>query len=546
MSNESENNQGNLAGFNLSLADAKGDRDGGVRWNDHQNAIFEELENGDSDIVVEALAGTGKTTTMCEGIRRLVEAGETGILAVAFNTSISKELTRRFNEMGLDWKEANSKTLHGAGNRLVKEKFPKIELDQHRALNVARRLICEDRGWDTALFDVPPSRLKPDEKLKRQDVTDAAKLVKQVVSMAKSLLAPVDDIERLMDIAWNFGFTDPEILLEEEQAVLASRVLQHCIDDTTMYDFDDMVWLPYVHNLWPRFKHSFVFVDEAQDMNPAQLHLARKFVNKDWGGRLVAIGDSHQAIYGWRGADSGVLKRMARDPEVVRMTMPITYRCAHVVAAECQTWVPEFTSGSQYRGEVLSKHSDAWRDAQAGDFILSRTNAPLVGACLSFLRRGIPAAIQGREVGDQLANLVEKFGEEDVRGMLEKLAIWERKEIARCLDREDESAAELVRDKAESIRVVAEDYDTSELVAMKLREMFRNDTDDAAHLVALSTVHRAKGMERDEVWLMGDTFMFNGGEENNIRYVAVSRAKYVVHYCGRPLTVPAPSFRRDW
>ena len=47
-------------------------------------------------------------------------------------------------------------------------------------------------------------------------------------------------------------------------------------------------------------------------------------------------------------------------------------------------------------------------------------------------------------------------------------------------------------------------------------------------------------MERDNVYILGDTFARTGGEEDNIRYVAASRAKHRLIYCGRPLTEEPP------
>ena len=46
--------------------------------------------------------------------------------------------------------------------------------------------------------------------------------------------------------------------------------------------------------------------------------------------------------------------------------------------------------------------------AQPGDFILSRTNAPLVPVCLALIRRGTPALVAGRE--HEVKRLIEEDG----------------------------------------------------------------------------------------------------------------------------------------
>jgi ATP-dependent DNA helicase UvrD/PcrA len=61
-----------------------------------------------------------------------------------------------------------------------------------------------------------------------------------------------------------------------------------------------------VRNRWMRKTFDRVVVDEAQDMNACQLELAEGVCK----GGLVAVGDSHQAIFGFAGADSGSLGRL--------------------------------------------------------------------------------------------------------------------------------------------------------------------------------------------------------------------------------------------
>ena len=72
----------------------------------------------------------------------------------------------------------------------------------------------------------------------------------------------------------------------------------------------DMIWMPYVFNL-PVQKYDFVFCDEAQDLNNAQIKLVLKACKKR--GRIFTYGDPHQAIYRFRGAASDAMERIKKE-----------------------------------------------------------------------------------------------------------------------------------------------------------------------------------------------------------------------------------------
>ena len=67
-----------------------------------------------------------------------------------------------------------------------------------------------------------------------------------------------------------------------------------------------------------------VVVDEAQDMTSAQLEIAVGACKR--GGRVVIVGDDRQAIYGFRGADSGGLDRLKKLLKAKELGLTTTYR----------------------------------------------------------------------------------------------------------------------------------------------------------------------------------------------------------------------------
>ena len=80
-----------------------------------------------------------------------------------------------------------------------------------------------------------------------------------------------------------------------------------------------------------------------------------------------------------------------------------------------------------------------------------------------------------------------------------------------------------LQDNVDTINTLAETVASVEELTRKL-EMLFNDEAGAASVMC-STVHKAKGLEADRVWVLEDTLKSGGLEEENIRYVAYTRAR---------------------
>jgi hypothetical protein len=163
--------------------------------------------------------------------------------------------------------------------------------------------------------------------------------------------------------------------------------------------------------------------------------------------------------------------------------------------------------------------------AKPGDFIISRKNAPLMGLCLGFLRAGVPACVAGRDVGASLRTLIDKSRAKTVPELTAWLERWREREAKRIAKlKRAGGAIAVVLDKIACIGALAEGAEDVAEVRAKIKRLF-SDKDDAAKIVC-TTVHKAKGLERDRAFVLVDTFRLDrGGEEPNLYYVAVTRAK---------------------
>jgi len=242
------------------------------------------------------------------------------------------------------------------------------------------------------------------------------------------------------------------------------------------------------------------------------------------GGRIVAVGDPKQGIYRFRGADDRAFENVVAKLDAKVLPLSVCYRCCKSVVRVAQEIVPEIEAAPDaIEGEVRSvEYKQMKKDVQPGDFVLSRTNAPLVSLCLALLAEGRSAMIQGRDVGQQLASLVKKQKAASVEVLRDSIEEWGKKECARLAAKKRD--VQPVEDKVACILAISEGAASVQDVLDRIAALFA-DTGTEARIV-LSSTHKAKGLERDRVWLLEDTYRRRPGvEEANIFYVAVTRAR---------------------
>lgn len=488
-----------------------------MQWSEFQNAIFTAvlaiLKTG-RDLVVLARAGTGKTTTMVEAVIRFCRANpHAKVLTCAFNKKNAVELDGRLKDAGLDWKQAAAKTLNSVGLATVKKAWGKgvrVEPKKGRKISkdVAKRYNATQSGRDFPIAGL-------------------AGKVGKLATLAKITLTDEKDVQAMTALCNRFAVADEQSEVKN-LVLMAAKAMDLSAEDHSQVDFDDQLWFPHIFEMQP-WKHDLVIVDEAQDMNPSQLELARNSVKRN--GRLIAVGDDRQAIYGWRGADSQFIPRMIEQLGADTLPLPRTYRCGKNIVTEAKRLVPDYEAAdgnvdglvrSANRGQMLA-------GVDLGDFIISRSNAPLLGICLELLKNRIPACIQGRDVMGQIIAMIERSEAESTVELLEWLDEYEAEERRKLVAADaDDDVIDALCDRCACIRTLAPERNVvSDLIAV-LEDLF-SDRDDASR-VTLSTTHRAKGLERDRVWLLIDTFHGNGEQEDNCKYVAITRAKTELVY----------------
>jgi DNA helicase-2/ATP-dependent DNA helicase PcrA len=445
-------------------------------------------------VVLEAVAGAGKTTTLVYAMYLM--AGDS--ILVAFNTKIVKEVEEKAREKGVfDAMRHVICTVHSAGFKAIRARNSKIRVEEKKSILIAREFAARNPKLDDIL--VPAVAL---------------------VGLAKQgLLATRKEAQPAWAAAarrHNLDDAIPEGRTMRELVTFAQAILDKSNERRgECVDFDDMVYLPAMFSDYPIRQYDNVLLDEAQDTNAARRALAGKMLRP--GGRLFACGDRHQALYAFTGADSAALDMIAETFDAVRMPLSVSYRCPRAVVAEARQHV-EHIEAHASAPEGIVRHVHVARDKLATlgltekDAIICRTNKPLIRTAYDLIAAGIPCKVEGRDIGRSLGALLKKVtGGHDTmttEEVLSVLAEWLRTEQEAAQKKDDEARAKVAEDKHGALVVIADkarsrgQLGRGALVPAMLAEIEALFADDVKGRLTLSSIHKAKGREwRRVFWL---------------------------------------------
>ena len=522
----------------------------------YQQAFFDWVSHDRGHCVLEAVAGSGKTTTLLEAIPLMRGRVWLGV----FNKKMGDELKQKIAQRPILKTRAFPKeavftsTFHAAGFAAVNKAYNRPRVDGSKCIKLARSIMdvaknSGDHEWCDEL---------------RLALYPACKLV----SIAKNRLltneSPDTEWLHTMHHYDVLGFDDkssPAIVMDFARDILAASRAERSI-----IDFDDMIYLPVIENMFV-YKHEWVLIDEAQDTNPARRALANKLLAPK--GRLVAIGDPHQAIYGFTGADNDALDQIRHQYSATTLPLSVTYRCPKAITAHAQNWVGHIEAHpTAPEGEVVdSSPKDETKPFNEEDLmraittlpnsehrniaLLCRFNKHLVRLCYSFIRAGVPARIEGRAIGEGLIQLAKKWRSRDLEHLAHNLTEYKEREMSRALAKDENDKAARIEDQVDSLMAIIDMCEVSAsrtLIPSKdaatgvptltdltaLIESLFGDNTEKSGLLTLCSIHKSKGLEWDTVYLLGRDQLqpapwarqeWQAAQETNLIYVAVTRAQ---------------------
>lgn len=533
---------------------------------DEQRAGIVAAETGDDNMMFEALAGTGKTTEMVQLVR-VFAARKLSVLTLAFAKRDQLALEERCCG------QATVATSNAAGYRILS--------------GWAKTIGCKRIQLDDSIpFTLLKTRLKAEGIVTVKDGKESWDIGRGVVSSVLDLVGKARSILPLsavdsklpkspteadyIDIMGRFGI---EIDSDELPNVLSwsawlfAELASLKTLATYGTDFAGQVFLPSYHNLKPSTVYDRVLVDEYQDQNYTTRRIIELY-RKPVTGRVVVVGDRHQAIYGWRGADSDSMNNidamLAQGGEPKKFPLTICRRCSKAVIRDAQKLVPAIKAlDTAPEGESVTIPTDADFIAeltkQRKGLVLCRANAPSVSICLRLLAAGVPAALVRSDIIGQLLKLIDKCSggndSQPVTDTLECINLWKEDQLAKLAKKPNsERMAQVVTDKAETIHALAMDtaVQTTGDLKKRIDVLFPKGFETvpmgerAAKIVLFSTVHGAKGGEAKTVYLyspekyktcLWDAIWSDATDRDNVLYVGITRAEHTIVYAGKAPTL---------
>lgn len=531
-----------------------------------QEKIYNFIKFDTQHGIIDAVAGSGKTSTIIESISYVDKNKE--LLFCAFNKSIRDEIQNRISknnngnivvknlhQLGFDILKTNSET-----NFIVEElKFKKL-IDK----GIENKLLDElEKYLDLYKINKDPKE-STEERILKENIRKFKYKLNDCINKFRLTLTK-ENFEDFKNMILHFGIvdekkTEPIILDSVIQIFLRCTKIvlekgNELAEKLKIIDLTDMIYLPQKLKLYPIKTYDILFVDECQDLSKAQLAIALKYVKKN--GRVIAVGDPQQSIYGFTGADIESFSRFEKLLQNhIKLTLSFCFRCPDNVIEYAQNFRNDIKPFKEKIG-IIEKidFEKVLEFVKEKDLIISRTKAPLSSLLFDLLESGKKVNIDQEEISELFNELRFLFSKEELRteyiyknnnDFFEK--VFKRNEY-------------FIQKKSEKIsnKLLREEYIDEETIHLKRRVDFINRqtsifidaknlnelikkieklVSDDPNAIKLSTIHKAKGLENERVFILDydklplkkdNHKMWEKIQEDNLKYVALTRTKNTLY-----------------
>ena len=236
---------------------------------EYQEKIFDWVQHGNGNALIQARSGSGKTTTAVASMKLIPKTEK--CLFIAFNKTIADELNNRLKTRP----NCTARTTHSLGYLMIKRNFgPDVELDEYKYRNYVKTNITE--------LTTTRGEIKT-----RQQIEEYIDNITSLIDYARFNLAQSErEIDR---IAQKYN-----IPVSFDECVVTQKCLEWGKENVETVDYTDMIWLPVELSLKPTgLTYDWVYIDEAQDFMPLQHRIIRSLYPK---ANFTILTDSAQAI----------------------------------------------------------------------------------------------------------------------------------------------------------------------------------------------------------------------------------------------------------
>lgn len=453
---------------------------------EEQQSCIDFIRHEDGNLLINALAGTGKTTTL-DFIQ--ASAPTLPVLCLAFNKSVAEEASKRFPAT------TTVRTFNSLGHRIWAKSVSKVTFSPKKTQDLLKAVLSSLKGDD------------------RKAASDAYWEIIGGVSTAKALgYIPDGKFPQARRLISQESF---HAALDEKPSVLTASIIDSILLGSIRaayegsIDYNDQIFMPALFGgSFPRFP--LVLVDEVQDLNPTNHAMLDKLVKN----RIAAVGDPWQSIYGFRGALQGGMQQLRSRFSAEEKTISLSFRCPQAVVEAARWRVPNFRWIKE-GGLVQVLQSLSAHDIPEGAAIICRNNAPLFRLAFGLLQSQRSVQVAGSDIGPRLIRIISKLGDHDTSrarlvGLIKE---WKAAKL------EASQAPKTICDMAACMEVFASFGESLGQAVAYAEHLFKQQGS-----IKLMTGHKAKGLEFDVVyhldpWLIGDS-----EQEQNLRYVITTRS----------------------
>lgn len=532
------------------------------------------LNNPQSNMLVNALAGSGKSTTAC----MLSEHSKTSDLYIAFNASVVEEFKKKIKNP-----KTKVMTMHSLAYSIM---LYNVEQESKDSGEKPKGFGSQRSKRTVNLDSFKPHKILDEEITKRYGryiefakrgfLKDNYVNLYNLCRLTLTDMSSNKDVSRLIDDHVLFlyygdeGYSAPDISEITSTLKILDTKSRQQFETQGVIDFTDMLWITFNKLKYDNWEvpywalYTNIYCDEVQDFSNIQLNFL-KFIKRAKG-RYVFIGDFHQAIYNFAGANAQAFNQIPKMfAPVETFDLPICYRCAksHLSRVNREYGIPILPRDDAPMGFVKTIDKNKISEyAKAGDMVISRKNKWIAEVVLDLARNGTPIFIEDKEMVGAIKRQILSSKCTSV-GTLEKFL---QKVISNYNKKLFEIVSKNVREgghEEERLEAVAETnskIDNTSFLLEILEGYLENhtpsdsvskfsdfvdkllNTTPSPDCVRLCSIHKAKGLEATNVFVLNEAkinFDFRNSKEQNVQeknlsYIATTRAKEGLYLVKEP------------
>lgn len=480
-----------------------------------QQAVYDEWDNGNSNMLIQSVAGSGKTTVLLELLRK----AEFRTLFLAFNKSIQIEINDHIMNNNLG--QGKSMTLHALGLMAIK-RAGKYKMHNGKNFEIVKKI--QDSNPDIFKY------MKWEEKVKigytLMDMNDVSRIY---------LTTNIEEIRQYM-ISMDKFFSNNQFIGELWNQFLELRE-EYYTGRVIKIDFIDMIYIPIVKELYIPIRPTYLFIDECQDLNMAQHKLIDMLIAQGDVERWVAVGDRNQAIYGFSGAYASSFDLFKEKEHVIELPLDICYRCP-VDVVKSANEVYDIMQGFKTEPGIVAAIDNPIH-VKDNSMIICRNSAPLIELYFHLLGMNRKVFIKGDDILGKVKAFLKPYTVRTI-GYVHNKLYTDTERLKNATNDSQRFEYYKASDNLDNLTALVKGglvtyEDTVKTLLEKLDEVFNSQEESG---IVLCTIHKSKGLEANVVYILNENLIpskFARSEqqlkqEQNLKYVARTRAKEELYY----------------